>query len=361
MSTEKTPGIVRRVWRWIRRGLVVVAVLAVVAAGLGWIVQSLASARDARRFPAPGALVDVGGRSLHLDCKGEGTPTVVIDAGAQDWSTGWQRPQAALAEHTRVCTYDRAGMGWSDPSDDPKDGLHMVADLKSLLDAADVERPVVLAGHSLGGMLNRIYYQQYPDEVAGMVLLEPGDPDEIEAMFKDSDGGPAFGSWVDTLASAAARVGVVRFLFRDLFEGKGYPADEVAVTRARLARPAATRALASTVRHLPVTAQQTRDNRDLGDIPLRVVYSSRFDEVGTSFESEQERREFIAASIAAWNALRKLSTRGREPVMVDGANHVSLVRDDRYWPQAIAVILDVVEEVRSLAEPKALEEAAPIS
>jgi pimeloyl-ACP methyl ester carboxylesterase len=271
---------------------------------------------------------------------------VIIEAGAQDWSTGWQRPQSAIAQHTRVCTYDRAGFGWSDASDDPKDGLHMVGDLHQLLATANVPRPVVLVGHSLGGMLNRIYYQEYPEEVAGIVLLEPGAPDQIDEMFPEAGGGPAFGGWVDVAASIAARVGIVRWMYRDLFEGKGYPDNEVAATRARMALPAAARALASTVRHLPVTTAQTRVNVSLGDLPVAVVYTSKFDEIGTHFESEAERQDFRAAYIAYWEYVSGLSQRGSAPIVIEGANHLSLIRDDRYWPLAVEVILEQVKEVR---------------
>jgi pimeloyl-ACP methyl ester carboxylesterase len=225
----------------------------------------------------------------------------------------------------------------------------MVEDLHRLLAAANVPRPVVLVGHSLGGMLNRIYYEEYPEEVAAMVLLEPGDPDQLDEMFPGAGGGPAFGGWVDTLASVAARLGVVRWMYRDLFEGKGYPESEVAATRARIATPAAVRALASTVRHLPITAAQTRANVGLGDLPVAVVYSSKFDEVGTHFESEAERQEFRAASIAHWEYLAGLSERGGAPILIEGANHVSLIRDDRYWPLVVEIILERVEKARELS------------
>ena len=243
---ERRPGWGRRILRWLWRGFLAVAALIVLLILIAVIVESIRSSRDLKAFPARGELVDIGGRSLHLDCRGEGSPTVVIDAGAQDWSTGWQRPQTALAEHTRVCTYDRAGLGWSDSSPEPLDGHHMVEDLHRLLETAGVETPVVLVGHSLGGMLNRIYYERYPEEVAGVVLLEPGDPDQLDATFEsligEVSGEPIYGAWVDRLASGAARVGLVRRMYRNLMKDKGYPEREVAETKAMLVRPRAVRA-----------------------------------------------------------------------------------------------------------------------
>lgn len=349
MTRASRFGSIRFALRWVGRGVLALVALVLLAAVLGFAWQSVGVIRDVRRYPAPGSLIDVGGRRLHLDCRGEGAPTVIIEAGAQDWSTGWQRPQAAMARHTRVCAYDRAGLGWSEASADPKDGAHMVEDLHRLMAAADMPRPVVLVGHSLGGMLNRIYYQRHPEDVAGLVLIEPGDPEQIDAMFEGTVGEPAFGGWVDTLASVAARLGVVRWMYRDLFKGKGYPDGEVAATRARMVVPSAVRALASTVRHLPVTSAQTRANDSLGELPVAVVYTSRFDEVGTSFDSEAERREFRAVYIAHWEFLASLSTRGGPPIVVEGANHITLIRDDDYWPLAVEVILDTVDEVRALS------------
>lgn len=187
-----------------------------------------------------------------------------------------------------------------------------------------------------------------------MVLLEPGDPDQLDAMFEgmigEVDGEPAFGGWVDILASTAARVGLVRRMYRNLMQDKGYPEREVAETRAMLARPRAVRALASTLRHLPVTSAQTRANRSLADIPLAVIHSSKFDEYGTYFESEEERQEFRSESFAHWEYLVGLSSRSRGPLVIDGANHLTMVRDDRYWPQAVEAVLEIVDEVRGSSQ-----------
>ena len=342
--------VLRTILRWAVRALLVFVLLVGAALTAGAVYQALGASRDRESFPPPGRMVDVGGRSLHLVCQGEGIPVVLLEAGAQDWSTGWQRPQTAIAEFTRVCAYDRAGVGWSDPSDDPKDGLHMVADLRRLLGAAEIERPVVIVGHSLGGMLARIYYDEHPGEVAGIVLAEPGDPPQILDMFGGGEG-VAFGGWIEPVSRFATRVGLVRWMYRDLMEDKGYPAHEVAETRARLALPNAVEALTSVVRHLPVTAVQTRANRDLGDIPVVVVRSENFDEVGVSFDDEAERQQFRDESMAAWDALVALSSDGRGPVVIPGANHITMVRDDAHWGHIVDAVRDVVETVREPAAP----------
>ena len=343
-------GTLRRILRWVARGILVILLLVVAGLACGAVYQAVGASRDRASFPAPGRMVDIGGRSLHLVCSGEGAPVVLLEAGAQDWSTGWQRPMAAISELTQVCAYDRAGVGWSEPSPDPKDGLHMVADLHRLLEAAEVERPVVIVGHSLGGMLARVYYDEYPGEVVGMVLAEPGDPPQILDMFGGGEG-VAFGGWIEPVARLAARVGLVRWMYRDLLEGKGYPAPEVAETRARLALPDAVEALASVIRHLPVTAVQTRANRSLGEIPVVVVRSENFDEAGVSFEDEAERQQFRDESMAAWDALVALSSDGRGPVVIPGANHITMVRDDAHWGYLVDAVRDVVETVREPAVP----------
>lgn len=345
-EVKKTPSLWRRALKWALRVAFAIFALLTLAAIGGAVYQMVATTRDAREFPPPGEFVDIGGRSLHWVCRGEGSPTVILEAGAQDWSTGWERPQAELASLTRVCAYDRAGVGWSDSSDDPKDGSHMVSDLDRLMRAASVERPVVLVGHSLGGMLIQIFASRYPEDVAGLVLVEPGDPDEVADMFPESDGVPAMGIWVDAVAGGAARLGVLRWMLRDLFEDDDYPAHEIGATRARVSLPAAARALASSIRHLPVTAEETRQAR-WGEIPARVIVSSLFDEVGTSFEDEAERQQFRQAMLASWSELASRG-RGKPPVVfVEGANHVTVVRDQRYFPMVVRAVEEVVEEVRA--------------
>jgi pimeloyl-ACP methyl ester carboxylesterase len=128
-------------------------------------------------FPPPGKLVDVGGWRLHLNCTGEaraGQPTVILEAGSGDFSVEWSLVQPAVAKFARVCSYDRAGDGWSDLGPHPRTFHQIVYELHTLLDKAGVKPPLVLVGHSYGGWLVRLYASTYPAEVAGMVLIEAG-------------------------------------------------------------------------------------------------------------------------------------------------------------------------------------------
>ncbi|MYM39977.1 alpha/beta fold hydrolase [Duganella qianjiadongensis] len=135
----------------------------------------------AQDFVRPHTLLDVGGgRKMHLYCRGEGATTVIFDAGLSDWSSIWALVQPQIASRTRACTYDRAGMGYSDPSARPSTPFNVVEDLRNLMKAAGIHSPVVLVGHSLGGFNMKLFAATYPSEVAGVVLVDPTEELELE-------------------------------------------------------------------------------------------------------------------------------------------------------------------------------------
>jgi pimeloyl-ACP methyl ester carboxylesterase len=139
----------------------------------GLSFQAMTSAVDAAHYPAPGKLVDVGGYRLHINCTGTGSPTVILDAGLAGTSLDWSKVQPAVTRFTRVCSYDRAGYGWSEtPSGAPRTSQQIVTELHLLLTRAKINGPYVLVGHSFGGLNMRLYAYRYPAEVVGMVLLD---------------------------------------------------------------------------------------------------------------------------------------------------------------------------------------------
>jgi hypothetical protein len=148
----------------------VIGALAVTA--VGGIVESVALTRDEGRYPMPGASYDVGGHRLHLNCTGTGSPTVVLENGLGETSPLWSGITAQVARTTRVCAYDRAGQGWSGDAAHPQDGIAVAADLHTLLARAGETGPYVLVGHSSGGAHAMTYAARYPEQVAGMVLLD---------------------------------------------------------------------------------------------------------------------------------------------------------------------------------------------
>jgi pimeloyl-ACP methyl ester carboxylesterase len=123
--------------------------------------------------PPPGRLVDIGGYRLHLNCVGKNGPAVVLIAGGGDFSFDWGLVQPQVGRFARVCSYDRAGLAWSDPGPIPRTMLQDAYELRALLRAAGVKAPYVLVGHSIGGLIARVYAGQYPQEVAAMVLVDP--------------------------------------------------------------------------------------------------------------------------------------------------------------------------------------------
>lgn len=161
---------------WLKRISValIVAVVAILCIGIGigsaW--QAWSMARDAERLPMPGVLVDAGGHKLHLYCSGQGTPLVLLENGLGADYTAWQRVQPAVAKFTRVCSYDRAGMGWSEPANNPTRAQYVVADLHRLLTNAGIHGPMILVGWSAGGLFARRYVHDYPSGIVGLVLVE---------------------------------------------------------------------------------------------------------------------------------------------------------------------------------------------
>ena len=123
--------------------------------------------------------MDVGGYRLHINCQGQGGPTVVMESGNGNFSLNWGQVPREVAKFTRVCAYDRAGLGWSDRSPRRRTAHNLVQDLHTLLERSGVEPPYVLVGHSLGGMLIRLYAHVHPDQVAGMVLVDSSHEEQL--------------------------------------------------------------------------------------------------------------------------------------------------------------------------------------
>jgi pimeloyl-ACP methyl ester carboxylesterase len=149
-------------WKWFKRiglgFLCLIGLLLMIGAAYQWISTKL----DAKRYPAPGQLVDIGGYKLHLYNAGSGGPAVILDAGLGGFSSSWGLVQPKIAQFTQVVSYDRAGTGWSEPSPFPRTSQQIVRELHTLLQNAHIPKPYILVGHSFGGINVRLYAATYP-------------------------------------------------------------------------------------------------------------------------------------------------------------------------------------------------------
>ncbi len=165
----------------IRRGLLVATVILVFLALAGATYQGVATALERRQFGHPGRLVDVGGHQLHVYCLGNGRPTVVLEAPATGMSAAWGWVQPEVARTTRVCSYDRAGLGWSEAGDRPYQPSAVAGELRELLRGAGESGPYVVVGHGLGAAFAVLFAAQFGSDVAGLVLIDPPSPDPTGA------------------------------------------------------------------------------------------------------------------------------------------------------------------------------------
>jgi pimeloyl-ACP methyl ester carboxylesterase len=199
-------------------------------AGLGYLYQTAADYRDQRRYPAPGQLVNVNGRCLHLVSQGEGAPTVVFEAGLGSTHLDWCRVFPEVAQFTRAVAYDRAGCGWSAPGPLPRTGRRMATELHDLLAQAGICSPFVLVGHSYGGLIIRLFADQYPNEVTGLVLVDASHEDQkahipVQPPLHQRIKEETEWQWY-RLRPLLARVGLLR-LWSNRMEGRSHHTPEV--------------------------------------------------------------------------------------------------------------------------------------
>lgn len=305
----------------------VVASLAVGA--VGGMYETAARAHDQDTYPAPGTLYDVGGHRLHLNCSGTGSPTVVLENGLGATSLTWTRVTAAVSGTTRVCAYDRAGQGWSDDVDAPQDGLATAADLHTLLASSGEAGPYVLVGHSAGGTYAMIYASQYPDEVAGIVLLDSMSPNEFTEL-------PGFATEQSMmrrglgLLPTLARLGVGRILPTSAWSTLPEPAASQYQSFAASAR--GMRIMRDEQSMYPIVFEQAKALISLGDKPLIVI---------TATESIQKHEEWVDLQ----GRLAALSTNSDH--RVSDATHAGVVEDSTSFEASAQAIADVVRSVRT--------------
>src|SRR5215216_171102 len=246
---------------WLGGGLAVLLGLSLV----GYIYEPFGEAADAKAYPLPGQLVDVGGYRLHINCTGSGSPTVVIVAGAGDWSTTWGGyVQPEVAKTTRVCTYDRAGLGWSEAAPLPSDAAQFARELHTLLQNAKVPGPYVMVGHSLGGFVVRVFVHDYASEVSGVVLIDSMNPKQVSQSLSNSL------AQQYSFQAVLARFGIARLLVKLPALAPSRPAGEEAYYPLYI-RPQSLQASANEYQGLPASAEEAAAVKTFDSLPLIVL------------------------------------------------------------------------------------------
>jgi pimeloyl-ACP methyl ester carboxylesterase len=244
---------------------------------MGYIYESVAEAADAKAYPPPGQMVDVGGYRLHINCAGTGSPMVIIDAGLGDWSTGWGFVQPEVSKTTRVCTYDRAGWAWSDAGPLPRDAIQFAEELHTLLKNANIPGPYIMVGHSLGGLTVRVFVHDYASEVVGVVLIDSMTPQQFAQAPTDVQPRLDTQSRPFNPLVLLGRLGFVRLLGKPL----GIVTDEVPNPEAYNAlsvRPQNIQAFIDDSRGMPAAGMQASAVKSFGNLPL-IVLTARLNDI----------------------------------------------------------------------------------
>jgi pimeloyl-ACP methyl ester carboxylesterase len=307
---------------WLVASLAALVVLALV----GYIYEPIAETADAKAYPPPGQMVDVGGYSLHINCTGEGSPTVVIEAGWGDSSAGWAWVQPEVAKTTRVCTYDRAGMGWSESSPEPRTAREYAKELHTLLEKANEPGPYVLVGHSMGGYTILVYAHDYPDEVSGLVLVDSQalPPANTNPKPTPKPGGTSLVSWI-------ARIGVMRLLAGPLGAIQDLPPEAKEAYTAYSVTPRSAQTQLDEFIGMSEGGAQARAVTTLGALPL-IVLSARLDDT--------------ADHTASQTGFLKLSTNSQQLFAEQSGHRIMIEQPEA----AVAALVKMVELVRQAAQ-----------
>ncbi len=312
----------------VRAWLVYPCFVVIACAALGAIYETVQESRELRAFPMPGRLVDVGGgRRMYLRCEGSGNPTVVLAQGYGASSATWGLIVPDLAGETRVCVFDRAGRGWSDPAPRQQDGMAIATDLRALLSSAHEAPPYVLAGHSFGGLYVRAFAAQYLDETAGVVLLDSTDPRQFTLPWY-----PSFYARFrrfSALFPSLARFGVGRLVYRHAFDS--LPGESAAEERLFWATARMARSQRDEFAAAPTAMRQAGTLVTLGNRPLMVVTALR--EAGEGWTALQDELPKLSTNSSHWS--------------LPTATHASLNTQRTEAAFSIQAIREVVAAVRT--------------
>ncbi len=301
----------------------------------GFVYEQIGESRDSKGFPQVGRSFDIGGRSLNLYCSGEGTPTVILESNWGEPGYSWNLVQRHIAKFTRACWYDRAGYGWSDAGPFPNHSDSTARDLHKLLGAAGVRPPYVLVGHAMGGFHVRVFRGFYPDDVAGLVLVDPMNEDMTIHIHNHIE---ALRPVVLLLHRTAGAMGVFRFLARALGPPPvGWTPREWSTRAALRLQP---KSVVASGKEPPlwVNGELARASGAFGHIPVMVLSAGVQDQ-----EEDPKLDHDHAWKLALHARLARLSTDGTQVVVTGSGPQIP-------WqaPEAvIAAVRQVVEKARA--------------
>ena len=323
--------VIGKVLKWLGLGTLALVVAFVIGANLYAAYGRYKLNRD---FPPPGRLVSVGSHRMHIHCVGMGEPTVVLDAGGGGFSVQWAGVMERAQTLSRICAFDRSGMGWSERSSDPPSAASREADLEALLAVSGESAPFILVGHSVGGELAWLYAQNHPDQIVGLIAVDTVPPSmrDIEAIREFNQIGEIRG-WQRALILAIERLGLVPFLLRgNDIEFEDFPpwANEVMKRSNFLSKGMISEQLS--MYSLGLTA---RDMDSLGDLPLTVI---RHGICGIMCESWGERSgDFERMWREAQRGLSELSSNGRLLVAEESDHTIPTTQPD--------IVVDAIREM----------------
>ena len=329
--------------RWAKRIAVGLGGLLVLAIVFGASAEAVMRSRAARNYPAPGRLVDISGRRIQLDCRGAGSPTVILESGLDNLgSLSWALVHDSIATTTRTCAYSRAGIMWSDVDRGAFNSKRVSEDLHAALLKAGERGPFVVAGHSLGGPYALLFTGLYPSEVAGLVFVDASHPDQLERLRKATGNSMQPPTGMLSAVAALSWTGIIR-LVPDGASPKLPPA------AIRAAGAYTSKSLGPALRELKAlsgTFNAAGQYRQLGDRPVVVLtaMAPMGDDVLKSAGLTRDQGDRMRAE---WKLLHDdeatWSTHSRHELVPDATHYIQLDRPD----VVIKAVREVVGAVRS--------------
>ena len=294
-------------------------------------VNSVLTESFKAKHPEPGTDYLVNGKKMHMNCTGAGSPTVVLEAGLGWDSLVWGGVQPALSKSTRVCSYDRAGFGLSDPLPGPRDAVHIAGELHALLKEAGVTGPIVLMGHSVAGMYIREYATQYPEQVAGLVFIDSSTPLQNRDPHLSMGQGAGLQQWASILEMRATSIaGYPRFEKGCAGPGAGLGAGLDREAASMLGEDLCHvhyEAMQAEFDSFDASGEETVQTGPFGDLPILVISQDTMKLISKPSAGQGE-REFAKTWNGMQEKLKELSTRGRRIIAKGSDHNLTLERPD---------------------------------